>query len=88
MTIYVIIAPPGSTLSDESVSQKFADWLSIIPNHSWAIATTLPTCADIRDNLRVDDSSVSCVVIKVTDYNGYAKRELWQKLESWERNNG
>ena len=88
MQIYVIIAPHDSSLSDEHVSKKFTDWVSIIPDRSWAISTKLSTCADVRDTLRMDDSTASCVVVKATEYNGYAKRALWEKLESWERISG
>ena len=27
----------------------------------------------------------TCVVVKAKEYNGYAKRDVWEKLEAWER---
>lgn len=86
MPSYVIIAPPESALSDSLVDDKFDRWIAIIPNRAWAVSTSLGTCADIRDRLRSKPSSEdSCVIVKATEYNGYAKRDLWEKLEEWER---
>ena len=86
MTNYVIIAPPESALSDSLVDDRFDRWIAIIPDRAWAVSTPLGTCADVRDRLRSKPSSEnSCVVVKANEYNGYAKRDLWEKLEEWER---
>ncbi len=87
MTNYVIIAPPSSSLSNEAVQRLFRSdrSIQIVPGVAWAVASELYTCAEVRDKIRSGSDETTCVVVKATEYNGYAKRELWEKLESWER---
>ena len=89
MTNYVIIAPPSSTLSDQLIGGHFSEYVSIVPGIVWAVGTTLGTCADVRDMLEANPDRgtdrPTCVVIKATEYNGYASRDLWEKLALWER---
>ena len=89
MTNYVIIALPDSTISDQVVEVNFPDHISIVPGIVWAVGTTLGTCADVRDRLGVNPNlgtdRPTCVIVKVTEYNGYASRDLWEKLALWER---
>ena len=86
MPNYVVIAPPNSTLSDSSIRDEFDHWFPIIPNQTWAIYTPIETCSDVRDKLRSEPAEgKSCVVVKVTEYNGYANKDIWEKLESWRR---
>lgn len=87
MPNYVIIAPTNSTLSDKTISDLFPDrQLVIRPGAAWAVSTALLTCADVRDHVRSEESPERhVVVVKATEYNGYAKREIWDKMEAWER---
>ncbi len=89
MNSYVIIATPGSTLTEKTVRDVFPDLIDIVPGVSWAIGTSTGTCADVRNLLGADpklpDPKPSCVVLRVSEYNGYAKRELWDKFALWER---
>ena len=89
MTNYVIIAPLNSAISDLVVGVKFPDHISIVPGIVWAVGTTLGTCADVRDLLGVNPNlgtdRPTCVIVKATEYNGYASRDLWEKLALWER---
>jgi len=87
MLNYVIIAPPESLLTDQAISTIFDRSIAIRPGCAWAVSTSLLTCADVRKALvgGQDPPSSLCVVVKATEYNGYAKRELWEKLEAWER---
>ena len=89
MANYVIIAPLDSLLTDKDISETFDTFLAIYPGRAWALSTSLPTCAEVRDKLRPpeDASKVgkTCVVVKATEYNGYAKKEIWEKMEAWER---
>ena len=85
MPNYIIIAPSDSILSDVDILNRFERFFAIIPDSAWAISTPLPTCADVRDSVRQEPSvGKTCVVVKVTEYNGHAKRDLWEKLEAWE----
>lgn len=84
MHLYVIVAPPDSSLSDDTMKRVFDQCESIIPGKAWAVGTEVSTCADVRDLLRGDEP-VSCVVVKANEYNGYTKRSLWEKMASWER---
>ena len=88
MPNYVIIAPQDSTLNDRVVHSKFQRAIAIRPDSSWAVSTPHTTCADVREHLvgsGADGPKTLCVVVKATEYNGYAKRDLWEKLEAWER---
>lgn len=88
MPSYVIVAPPESALSDSLVAERFNRSIAIIPDRAWAVSTPFGTCADVRDRLRLGaapSSKILCVVVKATEYNGYAQRDLWEKLEEWER---
>ena len=86
MTNYMIIAPANSMLTSKDVSEKFQNQLVLYPDHAWAISSSLPTCAEVRDYLRSPEAEGrTCVVVKATEYNGYAKREIWEKMEAWER---
>ena len=86
MPNYVIIAPSDSDLSEGDVQAKFERWLTIVPGHVWAVSTTISTCSDVRDSLRSkSDIGKTCVIVKANEYNGYARRDLWEKLEAWER---
>ncbi len=89
MPSYVIIAPPHSTLSDQVVKGHFPNHVSIVPGSVWAVGTPLETCADVRDKLGsapgAEPARPTCVVVKATEYNGYASRDLWERLALWER---
>ena len=92
MPNYVVIAPPGSELSDRIIGSKFERWITISPDHAWAISSSIETCGDIRKRLQFPPPAegtacvmVTCVVVKARQYNGYANRDLWEKLELWER---
>ena len=53
----------------------------------WFVAPPEPTtCSDIIDELGLAESALGthCVVVKLTDYNGWAEQALWEKLSLWE----
>ena len=89
MTNYVIIAPTNSTLSDDHVGEQFPRNVPIVPGCAWAIGTVLGTCGEVRDKLGANPTEGSdrptCVVVKANEYNGYASKDLWEKLALWER---
>lgn len=103
MSNYVIIAPQGSTLTDEGAHSTFGTErvVSIVPNVAWAVSASQLTCADVRNRLDAPPGALLaqaiegagrtlagrtlCVVVKAIEYNGYASRDLWEKLEAWER---
>lgn len=89
MTSYLIIAPPNSPLSDQQIATFFPNHVLIVPGSVWAVGTPLATCSDVRDLLGANPSHgparPTCVVVKVTEYNGYASRDLWEKLALWDR---
>ncbi len=86
MTNYAIIAPPDSTLTAERVQGVFSNNIDIVPESVWAVGTDLATCSDVRNALADSPSNPTvCVVLKITEYNGHARRDLWEKLSAWER---
>ena len=87
MTNYVIIAPPKSTLTDAIIRSKFTDRnITISSGVAWAVSSNFLTCSDVRDHIRSPRAEGrTCVVVKATEYNGYAQRDIWEKMEAWER---
>ena len=89
MPNYVIIAPADSNLTDERIASKFERSMAIRPDCAWAVSTPISTCADVRKELvgadPPDGPQRLCVIVKANEYNGYATRELWEKLEVWGR---
>ena len=83
---YLIVAPSNSSLSVEIIKRTFDKWITIAPNHAWAVSTDHQTCADVRDAIREDSTGASCVVFLVTEYNGFAPRDIWEKLRAWAAN--
>ena len=87
MLIYAIIAPEDSSLDTHDVRSAFGDSpAEMIPlsTNAWLVKTRIPTCAEVRDQVR-NVKPGTCVAAKATEYNGYAKRDVWEKLEAWER---
>ena len=87
MPIYMIIAPDDSTLRDADVGNLFDDRILVRSDAVWLVKTPIPTCGEVRDRIRESPTlqGRTCVVVKTREYNGYAKRDVWEKLESWER---
>ena len=86
MPIYTIIAPDDSTLQDSELRKSFPDAIVLRPGAAWFVKTAVPTCAEVRDLVRESsEDRTTCVVVKTTEYNGYAKRDVWEKMEAWER---
>ena len=87
MPIYLIIAPDDSTLRDEDVGNLFDDRILVRSDAVWLVKTPVSTCAEVRDRIRASPTprGRTCVVVKAKEYNGYAKRDVWEKLEAWER---
>ena len=84
MSNYFIIAPADSTLTDHAVQAKFPRQFVIKPNSAWAVSSNLLTCSDVRESLSdAVDGQLPCIVVRATDYNGWAKRELWERLDAW-----
>ena len=88
MPIYMIMGPDGSTLRDADIKDLFDDVILIRSDAVWIVKTPVQTCAEIRDRVRKATTPTggrTCVVVKAKEYNGYAKRDVWEKLEAWER---
>lgn len=84
MSNYFIIAPADSTLTDRDVKAKFPRQFVIKPNSAWAVSSSHLTCSDVRESLSdAAGGQLPCIVVRATDYNGWAKRELWEKLDAW-----
>ena len=86
MPNYFIIAPADSALTDHAVEEKFPRQFVIRPNSAWAVSSSHLTCSDVRESLSdAAAGQLPCIVVKANDYNGWAKRELWEKLDAWKR---
>lgn len=84
MRNYVIIAPTGSRLTEEHVKKAFDRVFTITDGFAWAVGADEATCSDVRDKLGPRVPGQSSVIVKATEYNGYASKDLWEKLAVWE----
>lgn len=86
MPIYMILAPANSSLRDADIEGLFKHSLQLRSDVAWMVATPIATCAEVRDRIRPEPvPGRTCVVVKSKEYNGYAKRDIWEKLEAWEQ---
>ena len=52
--------------------------------NAWIVAPTeRTTCSDLVESLRECQSDLTCVVVRLDNYNGWAKQSLWEKVELW-----
>ena len=79
---YIIIATDDSMLSDTDIAQAFGEKMFTINEKAWAVGTDILTCGSVRDRIK-HTANHSCVVVKATDYNGYASKDLWEQLTAW-----
>ncbi len=85
MTLYIVIRPdvPGA-IDPLSVAAQFPNrCYEIVPGRVWAIATPLLTCHDVCQALGIGDDGPTCVVVRMSDYYGFANRALWESLRVW-----
>ena len=85
MPVYMILAPNNSTLEDSDIEGLFEHRIQLRPDVSWMVMTPIPTCSEVRDRIRAEHPGRTCVIVKAKEYNGYAKRDIWEKLEAWEQ---
>ena len=83
----MIMAPEGSTLRNADIETLFEDRINVRSDAAWMVKASIPTCAEVRDLVRGANPPPgrTCIVVKAKEYNGYAKRDVWEKLETWER---
>ncbi len=51
---------------------------------AWVIAPPdRTTCSDLVDKLKEHVPDPTCMVVKLTEYNGWAEQGLWEKIMLW-----
>ena len=87
MNCFLITVPDDSTLPEESVQNSFESRTLKIREGVWAVAGDYQTCADVCEALQIGskfETDYSAIVTKLSEYNGFASRTIWQKLSAWE----
>ena len=85
---YAIILPDGSNLAGNAsrVAEAFQKHYVLNPN-AVAVHSAAPTCGAVRDQVTAlsdHPGTPTCMVVKISEYDGLAPRELWDLLNVWE----
>ena len=85
MNCFLIALRPDSKVGESAIHGTFPDHHILIQEGLWAVAGTQSTCADVCKDLEIGSPEGIGVVVKITEYNGFAERTLWERLNEWER---
>lgn len=85
MNCYLVALPPDSAVREASIREKFPERHVPIQEGVWVVAGSQPTCADVCKTLGIGPKGDAIgIVIKMSEYNGFAQRTLWERLNLWE----
>ncbi len=90
MYTYAIILPTGSTVTEEDVQAIFpgGDCIEAVDGAVWLAGSKLETCADVSEKFKSPGKEhhpeKTHIVLKITEFNGFANVSLWQKLIAWQ----
>ena len=78
---YMIYMPGGQ----QAVERNFSSELHQVDEYLWAVASSIRMPAEVCELLLSgeDENDSTLVVVPMRDYDGYADRALWQKLDAW-----
>ncbi len=88
MNCFLIALPPDGSVTESVVSKTFGERRHKIQEGVWVVAGQCETCADVNEKIGIgiqDNPASTGVVVKLSEYNGFAPRSLWEKLAAWER---
>ena len=88
LTSYLVISPHEGSVDAAAIEKAFAGrHHELVPGHVWAVAASFTTAVDVCEALGLggfaEGSDLTGVVVKMSDYNGYAERGLWERLRAW-----
>lgn len=82
-----MILPAGRAADTAELQNAFPKHYEIIPGTVWAVAgpheTCLAVCKDLKLGGLGPDNDTSGVVVKASEYYGFADRGLWDSLGAW-----
>ena len=84
MNCFLIALRPDSKVGESAIQGAFPDRHILIQEGLWAVAGAQSTCADVCKDLQIGQPEGIGVVVKITEYNGFAERTLWERLNEWE----
>ena len=91
LNLYLVTCPSalGAGVSAGKVREVFPDHHhELVPDQVWAVAGPQATCVDVCVALGLGgfepDSQRTGVVVRMSEYNGYADRGLWERLRVWQ----
>lgn len=88
MPSYAIILPEGSGLAGNAshVASAFQKHY-VLNQNAVVVHSAAPTCGAVRDQVTAlsdPPGAPTCMVVKISEYDGLAPRELWDLLNVWE----
>lgn len=87
MNCYLVAIPPDSAVQEDSIRKQFPERHWLVQERVWIVAGSQPTCIDVCKRLGIGPkggTDAIGIVIKMNEYNGFAQRTLWEKLNVWE----
>lgn len=87
MNCYLVALPPDSAVQEDSIRKNFPERHVPVQGGVWVVAGSQPTCADVCKTLGIGPkggTDAIGIVIKMSEYNGFAERTLWERLNVWE----
>ena len=84
MNCFLVALPPDGKVGEPAIREAFPNRHILIQDGLWAVAGTQSTCADVCSDLKIGQPEGIGVVVKMTEYNGFAQRTVWERLNEWE----
>ena len=86
MNTYIILFPQKLDNGDlfSATIDQFPDWVRLIPNHVWQIATNDKKSTEVRTKILegMKDKTLPFIVINVTK-SGWASHKIDQEITDW-----
>ena len=91
LTRYLIVGSGAASVDAETIQRVFPDnHHELVAGSVWAVAGQFATCADVCKAIGLgsfaEESELTGVVVRLTDYDGYSDRALWERLRTWAAN--
>jgi len=83
MHCYFVYAPERSRQAiKDRISEDFASSSHAVDDGVWIVGSKDATSADLCGKLKIGDDEPG-IVVKATDYYGFANRAIWDKMNAW-----
>ena len=85
MNCFLVALRPNGKVGESAIQRAFPDRHTAIQEGVWVVSGTQSTCADVCEDLGIGQPEGLGVVVKMAEYNGFAERTLWERLNTWEQ---